>query len=79
MNGDYDNAYEDAYEADYAAYQIYQYTGDNSAYTQELSNTIYLCSWLCKERARRIPTTPLISTRYFLRSQSPKFRTVFCR
>lgn len=53
MNGDYDNAYEDAYEADYAAYQIYQYTGDNSAYTQELSNTIYLCSWLCKEKGKK--------------------------
>lgn len=53
LAGDYDNAYEEAYEADYAAYQIYQYTGDNSSYTQELSNTIYLCSWLCKEKGKQ--------------------------
>ncbi len=48
--GDYDEAYETAYEADYIAYQIYSYSGDSSIYTQELNNTVYLCSWLCREK-----------------------------
>lgn len=47
--GDYDEAYEAAYEADYVAYQIYAYSGDSSAYTSELNNTVYLCAWLCNE------------------------------
>lgn len=48
--GNYDEAYETAYEADYVAYQIYSYSGDSSAYTPELTNTVYLCAWLCREK-----------------------------
>lgn len=51
--GDYDEAYETAYEADYIAYQIYSYSGDSSAYTQELNNTVYLCAWLCREKGNK--------------------------
>lgn len=49
LEDDYDNAYEAAYQADYNAYYL-SYMGDNSAYTPQLTNTLYLCTYLEKEK-----------------------------
>ncbi len=47
LEGDYDNAYEQAYIANTTAYNLYYYYGDSSAYTVELDNTVYICAYLC--------------------------------
>lgn len=49
LQGDYDAAFDAAYQADYMAYSLYYYSGDNSMYTPQLSDTVYLASCLCKE------------------------------
>lgn len=49
LQGDYDNAYESAYTADNVAYYLYAYMGDSSAYTPQLNNTLYLCTYLVKQ------------------------------
>lgn len=49
LEGDYDNAYEQAYTAYVTAYNRYYYYGDSNAYTVELDNTVYICSYLCNE------------------------------
>lgn len=48
VEGDYDNAYEEAFTADSNAYYLYAYMGDSSAYTPQLNNTLYLCTYLAK-------------------------------
>lgn len=50
IEGDYDNAFEQAYAADSNAYMLYAYMGDSSAYTPQLNNTLYLCSVLCRDK-----------------------------
>lgn len=47
LEGDYDNAYEQAYTAYTTAYNRYYYYGDSNAYTVELDNTVYICAYLC--------------------------------
>lgn len=49
LEGDYDNAYEQAYLANVTAYNRYYYYGDSNAYTVELDNTVYICAYLCNE------------------------------
>lgn len=49
LEGDYDNAYEQAYIAYTTAYNRYYYYGDSSAYTVELDNTVYICAYLCNK------------------------------
>ncbi len=49
LEEDYDAAFEEAFEADSNAYYLYYYMGDSSSYTPELNNTLYLCTYLCKE------------------------------
>ncbi|MCR5151068.1 MAG: hypothetical protein K6B52_07570 [Clostridiales bacterium] len=49
IDGDYDNAYQNAFLANDAAYCLYYYYGDSSGYTEELSATAYLAAKLCKE------------------------------
>lgn len=49
LEGDYDNAYEQAYTAYVTAYNRYYYYGDSNAYTVELDNTVYICSYLCNK------------------------------
>ncbi len=49
LEEDYDAAFEQAFEADSNAYYLYYYMGDSSSYTPELNNTLYLCTYLCKE------------------------------
>lgn len=48
LEGDYDGAYEEVFVADNNAYYLYAYMGDSSAYTAELNNTLYLCTYLAK-------------------------------
>lgn len=48
LEGDYDGAYEEVFLADNNAYYLYAYMGDSSAYTTELNNTLYLCTYLAK-------------------------------
>ena len=48
LEGDYDNAYDQAYQANLTAYNRYYYYGDSSAYTVELDNTVYICAYLGK-------------------------------
>lgn len=48
VEGDYDGAYEEVFVADNNAYYLYAYMGDSSAYTAELNNTLYLCTYLAK-------------------------------
>ncbi len=48
LEGDYDNAYESVFKADNNAYYLYAYMGDSSAYTPQLNNTLYLCTYLEK-------------------------------
>lgn len=48
LEGDYDGAYEEVFVADNNAYYLYAYLGDSSAYTAELNNTLYLCTYLAK-------------------------------
>lgn len=48
VEGDYDSAYEEAFTADSNAYYLYAYMGDSSAYTPQLNNTLYLCTYLAK-------------------------------
>ncbi len=50
LEGDYDNAYESAFKADNNAYYLYAYMGDSSAYTPQLNNTLYLCTYLAKQK-----------------------------
>ncbi len=50
LEGDYDNAYEAAFKADNNAYYLYAYMGDSSAYTPQLNNTLYLCTYLAKQQ-----------------------------
>lgn len=49
LEGDYDNAYEQAYTAYLTAYNRYYYYGDSNAYTVELDNTVYICAYLCNK------------------------------
>lgn len=53
LKENYDEAYEQAYTADGNAYYLYYYMGDSSYYTEELSNTLYLCAYLCKEKGEK--------------------------
>ena len=49
VEGDYDAAYEAAFSAeDKAYYRSYAYS-DSSGYTTELTNTTYLCAYMCKK------------------------------
>lgn len=48
LEGDYDGAYEEVFVADNNAYYLYAYMGDSSAYTAELNNSLYLCTYLAK-------------------------------
>ena len=49
VEGDYDAAYEAAFSAeDKAYYRSYAYS-DSSGYTAELTNTTYLCAYMCKK------------------------------
>lgn len=48
LEGDYDGAYEEVFLADSNAYYLYAYMGDSSAYTPQLNNTLYLCTYLAK-------------------------------
>lgn len=50
LDGDYDNAFEEAFQADSNAYYLYAYMGDSSGYTPQLNNTLYLCTYLCREK-----------------------------
>lgn len=49
LEGDYLKAYEEAFTADSNATYMAQYYMDNSGYTPQLDNTIYLCATLCKK------------------------------
>lgn len=49
LEGDYDNAYEQAYLANVTAYNRYYYYGDSNSYTVELDNTVYICAYLCNK------------------------------
>lgn len=53
IDGDYDNAFEEAFAADNNAYYLYAYMGDSSAYTPQLNSTLYLCTYLCKESGKK--------------------------
>lgn len=53
INGDYDSAYDEAFDADNNAYYLYAYMGDSSAYTPQLNSTLYLCTYLCKEKGKK--------------------------
>lgn len=48
LEKDYDNAYEQAYAAEERAYYLYS-MGDSSGYTDELVDTVYICTSLCKK------------------------------
>ena len=48
LEGDYDGAYDEVFVADNNAYYLYAYMGDGSAYTAELNNSLYLCTYLAK-------------------------------
>ncbi len=48
VEGDYDGAFEEVFLADSNAYYLYAYMGDSSAYTPQLNNTLYLCTYLAK-------------------------------
>ncbi|GEM_PF-930179 len=48
LQKDYDNAYEEAYAAEERAYYLYS-MGDSSGYTDELVNTVYICTALAKK------------------------------
>lgn len=50
LEGDYDGAFEEVFTADNNAYYLYAYMGDSSAYTTELNNTLYLCTYLAKTK-----------------------------
>lgn len=54
LEGDYDNAYESAFKADNNAYYLYAYMGDSSAYTPQLNNTLYLCTYLAKQKGSQV-------------------------
>ena len=49
LESDYGNAYESVFKADNNAYYLYAYMGDSSAYTPQLNNTLYLCTYLAKQ------------------------------
>lgn len=51
LKGDYDMAYDEAYSAEENAYNLY-YMGDSSGYTDELVNTVYACTALCKANGK---------------------------
>lgn len=48
LQKDYDNAFEEAYAAEERAYYLYS-MGDSSGYTDELVNTVYICTALAKK------------------------------
>lgn len=48
LQKDYDNAFEEAYAAEERAYYLYS-MGDSSGYTDELINTVYICTSLAKK------------------------------
>ncbi len=49
INGNYSDAYEEAFTADSNASYMANYYMDNSAFTPQLDNTVYLCASLCKK------------------------------
>lgn len=53
IKGDYDNAFEQAFSAENKAYYRYSYYSDSSGYTEELNATVYLCTYLCKEKGKK--------------------------
>ena len=48
MQEDYNKAFDEAYEANYNAYYVYEYYGDDSLFSDELDNTLYVCAHLCQ-------------------------------
>ena len=48
MQEDYNKAFDEAYEANYNAYYVYEYYGDDSLFSDELDNTLYVCAYLCQ-------------------------------
>ncbi|MBR4727513.1 MAG: hypothetical protein IK080_06440 [Clostridia bacterium] len=48
LQEDYNKAFDEAYEANYNAYYVYEYYGDDSLYSDELDNTLYVCAYLCQ-------------------------------
>lgn len=53
LNGDYDSAYENAYTAQDMAYYFASYYGDQSAFTTELANTVYLAAYMCDKEGKK--------------------------
>lgn len=51
LQKDYDNAFEEAYAAEERAYYLYS-MGDASGYTDELVNTVYICTSLAKKHGK---------------------------
>lgn len=49
LEGDYLKAFEEAFTADSNATYMAQYYMDNSGYTPQLDNTVYLCASICKK------------------------------
>ncbi|MBQ6267099.1 MAG: hypothetical protein IJK64_04940 [Clostridia bacterium] len=48
LQENYNKAFDEAYEANYNAYYVYEYYGDDSLYSDELDNTLYVCAYLCQ-------------------------------
>lgn len=49
----YDEAYEEIFAANSTAYNLYYYYGDSTAYTVELDNTVYVCTYLCDKFGKK--------------------------
>ncbi len=53
LQGRYDEAYEEVFAANGTAYNLYYYYGDSTAYTVELDNTVYVCTYLCDKFGKK--------------------------
>lgn len=53
LNGDYDSAYENAYAAQDMAYYFASYYSDQSAFTEELANTVFLAAYMCDKEGKK--------------------------
>lgn len=53
LQGKYDEAFEEAFDANSTAYNLYYYYGDSTAYTVEIDNTFYVCTYLCDKLGKK--------------------------
>ena len=53
LQGRYDEAYEEVFVANSTAYNLYYYYGDSTAYSVELDNTVYVCTYLCDKFGKK--------------------------